>query len=95
MRFVQVTGAVLRVGGQPALTPVVLRLARRMLSAEARDRFAAAAGRRFGPLTGTVILPVQLGTGRVMARHEGVTWASLAEPGHGAPWPPYSGCSCW
>ena len=54
-----------------------------MLSAEGRDRFAAEAGRRFRLLTGTVFLPVQLGTGWAMAWHKGVTWASLAEPGCG------------
>ncbi|MGW0207121.1 hypothetical protein ACWDZ8_15385 [Streptomyces sp. NPDC003233] len=83
VRFLHVTGAVLWVGGQLALTLVVLPLARRMLSAEARDRFAADAGRWFGLLTGTVFLPVQPGTGWAMAWHKGVTWASLAEPGYG------------
>lgn len=83
VRFLHVTGSVLWVGGQLALTLVVLPLARRLLSAEARDRFAAAAGRRFGLLTGTVFLPVQLGTGWAMTWHKGVTWASLAEPGYG------------
>ncbi|MFF8925935.1 hypothetical protein ACF1AO_01610 [Streptomyces longwoodensis] len=83
VRFLHVIGAVLWVGGQLALTLVVLPLARRMLSVEARDRFAAAAGRRFGLLTGTVFLPVQLATGWAMAWHKGVTWASLAEPGYG------------
>jgi uncharacterized membrane protein len=83
VRFLHVTGAVLWVGGQLALSLVVLPLARRMLSAEARDPFAAEAGRRFGMLTGAVFLPVQLGTGWAMAWHRGVTWASLAEPGYG------------
>ena len=83
VRFLHVIGAVLWVGGQLALTLVVLPLARRMLSVEARDRFAAEAGRRFGLLTGTVFLPVQLATGWAMAWHKGVTWASLAEPGYG------------
>ncbi|WNM31265.1 hypothetical protein RKE30_13040 [Streptomyces sp. Li-HN-5-11] len=83
VRFLHVTGAVLWVGGQLALTLVVLPLARRMLSMEARDRFAAEAGRRFGLLTGTVFLPLQLATGWAVAWHKGVTWASLAEPGYG------------
>ncbi|WP_225829797.1 hypothetical protein [Streptomyces sp. NK08204] len=83
VRFLHVTGAVLWVGGQLALTLVVLPLARRLLAPEARDRFAAEAGRRFGLLTGAVFLPVQLGTGWAMAWHRGVTWASLAEPGYG------------
>ncbi|WP_413098605.1 hypothetical protein [Streptomyces sp. Inha503] len=77
------TGAVVWVGGQLALSLVVLPLARRMLSADIRDGFVAGAGRRFGLLTGAVFLPLQLGTGWAMAWHTGVTWASLAEPGYG------------
>ena len=83
VRFAHVAGAALWVGGQLALSLVVLPLARHLLGAEAKDRFTAAAGRRFGMLTGAVFLPVQLGTGWAMAWHKGVTWASLAEPGYG------------
>jgi uncharacterized membrane protein len=83
VRFLHVTGAVVWVGGQVALSLVVLPLARRLLAAEDRDRFAARAGRRFGMLTGAVFLPVQLGSGWAMAWHKGVTWASLGEPGYG------------
>lgn len=54
-----------------------------MLSAQAGDRFAPEAGRRFGLLTGAVFLPVRLGTGWAMTWHKGVTRASLAEPGSG------------
>ncbi|MFE6287738.1 hypothetical protein [Streptomyces sp. NPDC057877] len=83
VRFLHVAGAALWVGGQLALSLVILPLARRMLDAEAKDRFTAEAGRRFGLLTGAVFLPVQLGTGWAMAWHKGVTWASLADPGYG------------
>jgi uncharacterized membrane protein len=83
VRFAHVSGAVLWVGGQLALSLVVLPLARRTLDPEARARFAAEAGRRFGILTGALFLPVQLGTGWALARHKGVTWASLGEPGYG------------
>ncbi|MFE9924619.1 hypothetical protein ACFYQA_24470 [Streptomyces sp. NPDC005774] len=83
VRFTHVAGAALWVGGQLALSLVILPLARRLLAEEARDRFTAAAGRRFGMLTGALFLPVQLGTGWAMAWHKGVTWASLAEPGYG------------
>jgi uncharacterized membrane protein len=83
VRFLHVTGAVLWVGGQLALSLVALPLARRRLSGEAREGFAADAGRRFGILTGTVFLPMQIGTGWALAWHKGVTWASLAEPGYG------------
>jgi putative copper export protein len=83
VRFAHVAGAALWVGGQLALSLVILPLARRTLAPEAQDRFTAEAGRRFGMLTGAVFLPVQLGTGWAMAWHKGVTWASLAEPGYG------------
>ncbi|WP_181806138.1 hypothetical protein [Streptomyces shenzhenensis] len=83
VRFVHVAGAALWVGGQLALSLVILPLARRLLDPDAKDRFTAAAGRRFGMLTGAVFLPAQLATGWAMAWHKGVTWASLAEPGYG------------
>lgn len=83
VRFVHVAGAALWVGGQLALTLVILPLARRMLAAEARAAFVRAAGRRFGLLTGVVFLPVQLGTGLAIAWHRGLTWSTLAEPGYG------------
>ncbi|MFI2368052.1 hypothetical protein [Streptomyces sp. NPDC018833] len=83
VRFAHVTGAALWVGGQLALSLVILPLARRMLTPEARGRFVQQAGRRFGLLTAAVFLPVQLTTGVAMAWHKGVTWAALAEPGYG------------
>ncbi|MCG7523140.1 hypothetical protein MHW47_01550 [Streptomyces sp. OfavH-34-F] len=83
VRFAHVCGAALWVGGQLALSLVILPLARRRLAPEAKDTFTAAAGRRFGMLTGALFLPVQLATGWAMAWHGGVTWASLAEPGYG------------
>jgi uncharacterized membrane protein len=83
VRFVHVAGAALWVGGQLALTLVVLPLARHLLAPEAKDGFTAAAGRRFGLLTGAVFLPLQLATGWALAWHKGVTWASLTEPGYG------------
>ncbi|MEV7794082.1 hypothetical protein [Streptomyces sp. NPDC087512] len=83
LRFAHVAGAALWVGGQLALSLVILPLARHLLAPEAKDSFTAAAGRRFGMLTGTVFLPVQLATGWAMAWHKGVTWASLADPGYG------------
>ncbi|MEU9670544.1 hypothetical protein AB0J81_23030 [Streptomyces bobili] len=83
VRFAHVAGAALWVGGQLALSLVILPLARHLLAPEAKDAFTAAAGRRFGLLTGALFLPVQLATGWAMAWHRGVTWASLAEPGYG------------
>lgn len=83
VRFAHVAGAALWVGGQLALSLVILPLTRHLLAPEAKDRFTAAAGRRFGMLTGAVFLPVQLVTGWAMAWHKGVTWTTLAEPGYG------------
>ncbi|GGZ05480.1 hypothetical protein [Streptomyces poonensis] len=83
VRFAHVAGAALWVGGQLALSLVILPLARRLLPPEAKDTFTARAGRRFGLLTGAVFLPVQLATGWAMAWHKGVTWAALADPGYG------------
>lgn len=83
VRFAHVAGAALWVGGQLALSLVILPLARHLLAPEAKERFTAAAGRRFGMLTGAVFLPVQLGSGWALAWHRGVTWASLDEPGYG------------
>ncbi|MGW3147251.1 MULTISPECIES: hypothetical protein [Streptomyces] len=83
VRFTHVIGAVVWVGGQLALSLVVLPLGRRLLDTEAFARFSAAAGRRFGILTGAAFLPLQLGTGWVLAWHKGVTWAALGEPGYG------------
>ena len=83
VRFVHVAGAALWVGGQLALSWVILPLARHLLAPEAKESFTAAAGRRFGMLTGALFLPAQLATGWALAWHRGVTWASLAEPGYG------------
>ncbi|WP_298559873.1 hypothetical protein [Streptomyces luteogriseus] len=83
VRFVHVAGAALWVGGQLALSLVILPLARHLLAPEAKESFTAAAGRRFGMLTGALFLPAQLATGWALAWHRGVTWASLAEPGYG------------
>ena len=83
VRFVHVIGAALWVGGQLALSLVVLPLARRLLPDGQKAEFTASAGRRFGILTGALFLPLQLASGWALAWHGGVTWASLAEPGYG------------
>lgn len=83
VQFLHVLGAALWVGGQLAVSLVVLPLARRMLDADRRADLLNAIGRRFGVLTVAAFLPVQVATGVALAWHQGVTWASLAEPGYG------------
>lgn len=83
VRFLHVTSAALWVGGQLTVSLVVLPLARRLLEPDHRGRVLREVGRRFGMFTGAVFLPVQISTGVAMARHKGVTWASLAQPGYG------------
>ena len=83
VRFLHVSGAALWVGGQLTISLVLLPLARQKLAAEQYTGMAREVGRRFGIFTGAVFLPVQITTGVAMARHKGVTWASLTEPGYG------------
>ncbi|WP_049562060.1 hypothetical protein [Nonomuraea sp. SBT364] len=83
VRFLHVLAAALWVGGQLTVSLVVLPSARRLLDDQRRAQLLTAVGRRFGLITVAVFLPVQLATGVAIARHKGVTWASLAEPGYG------------
>lgn len=83
IRFLHVSGAALWVGGQLTISLVLLPLARQKLAADQYTGMAREVGRRFGIFTGAVFLPVQITTGVAMARHKGVTWASLTEPGYG------------
>ncbi|MEN3533594.1 DUF2269 family protein [Microbispora sp. ZYX-F-249] len=83
IRFLHVLGAALWVGGQLAVSLILLPLARRLLDAERRAAVLSAVGRRFGLFTVTAFLPLQLVTGVAMAAHKGVTWTSLAQPGYG------------
>ena len=84
VRFVHITGAALWVGGQLALALVITPLARRLLGSHEQQRVVIGAfGRRFARLTLAAALPLQIATGIGLAVHNGVTWASLAEPGYG------------
>ncbi|MEW2359120.1 hypothetical protein [Spirillospora sp. NPDC029432] len=83
VRFLHVLSAALWVGGQLAVSLVVLPMARRMLDADKRAEMLGGIGRRFGLITVAVFLPVQIATGVALAWHFNVTWASLAEPGYG------------
>ncbi|RBQ18775.1 hypothetical protein DP939_16255 [Spongiactinospora rosea] len=83
VRFLHVLSAALWVGGQLTVSLVVLPQARRLLDDQARARMLHAVGRRFGLVTGVVLVPLQVLTGLGIAWHKGLTWASLAEPGYG------------
>jgi len=83
VRFVHVVGAITWLGGQLAISAMVLPLARRWLSVTDRAALMRAIGLRFGKLTITALIPLQVITGVALAWHKGVTIASLAEPGYG------------
>lgn len=83
VRFVHVVSAMTWVGGQLTISAMVLPVVRRVLSVEDRLLVLTGVGRRFGILTVVVFLPLQVGTGILLAWHKGVTLSSLAEPGYG------------
>jgi uncharacterized membrane protein len=83
VRFVHVGSAMMWVGGQVTISAMVLPVARRLLTAEERGPVLSGVGRRFGQFTVVVFLPLQVGTGILLAWHKGVTLSSLADPGYG------------
>ena len=83
VRFVHVVSAMVWVGGQLTISAMVLPVARRLLRVEDRGPVLSGVGRRFGMFTVVVFLPLQVGTGLLLAWHKGVSFASLADPGYG------------
>jgi uncharacterized membrane protein len=83
VRFLHVVSAMTWVGGQLTISAMVLPVVRRLLSVEDRRPVLTAVGRRFGMFTVVAFLPLQVGTGILLAWHKGVTLSSLAEPGYG------------
>ena len=83
VRFLHVVGAVVWLGGQLTVSALVMPVARDRLPEEARGGLMRVLGMRFGIVTMAVLIPLQLATGVALARHKGVTVASLAEPGYG------------
>jgi uncharacterized membrane protein len=71
------------VGGQLTISAMVLPVVRRLMSAEDRLPVLSGVGRRFGMFTVVAFLPLQVGTGFLLAWHKGVTLGSLADPGYG------------
>jgi len=58
-------------------------VARDRLPEETRAGLMRVLGMRFGIATVAVLIPLQFATGVALARHKGVTLASLADPGYG------------
>lgn len=83
IRFLHVAGAAFWVGGQLAVSFIVLPLARRSLSPEPLSTLIRSVGKRFAKATMMVFLPLQIASGVALAWREGVTWAALTEPGYG------------
>ncbi len=83
VRFVHVVSAMTWVGGQVTISAMVLPVVRRHLSVEDRRPVLNQVGRRFGLFTVVAFLPLQVGTGILLAWHKGVTLSSLADPGYG------------
>jgi uncharacterized membrane protein len=82
VRFLHVVGAVVWLGGQLTLSALVMPVARNRLP-EDRAGLMRVLGMRFGIATVAVLIPLQVATGVALARHKGVTVASLTEPGYG------------
>ena len=83
VRFVHVVSAMLWVGGQLSISLMVLPVARQLLRVEDRGPVLSALGRRFGIFTVAAFLPLQVGSGLLLAWHKGVTFSSLSDPGYG------------
>lgn len=83
VRFLHVVSAMTWVGGQLTISAMVLPVVRRLLSVEDRRPVLTGVGRRFGMFTVVAFLPLQVGTGILLAWHKGVTLWSLADPGYG------------
>ena len=83
VRFLHVVGAVVWLGGQLTVSALVMPVARDRLPEQARAGLMRVLGMRFGIATVAVLIPLQIATGVALARHKGVTLASLAEPGYG------------
>lgn len=83
VRFAHVIFAVAWVGGQLTLTLLMIPLMQRKLAAGQAAALRSAFGKNFGIYTLVLFLPVQVATGIMLAAHQGVTWASLLQPGYG------------
>jgi uncharacterized membrane protein len=83
IRFAHVLAAIGWVGGQLALSAVVLPVLRADLAPESRTPVVRKAAKRFALLANAVLLPTSLGTGLALAAHRHLSWGILDEPGYG------------
>ena len=83
VRFLHVLSAMGWVGGQLALSVVVLPVMRKRLSPSMRGPLIRETALRFAALANLVLLPVLVVTGLALASHRGLTPSSLGQPGYG------------
>jgi putative copper export protein len=83
VRFLHVLAAMGWVGGQLALSLVVVPVMRAGLSPEVRAPVMRAAGHRFAVVANVALLPLLVVTGIALALHRNVTWGTFTEPGYG------------
>lgn len=83
VRFLHVLAAMGWVGGQLALSVVVLPVLRKAMEPEVRGPIVRQAAERFALVANAVLLPTLLVTGIALASHRGVTVGILDDPGYG------------
>lgn len=83
IRFVHILSAAVWVGGQLTITALLLPVLRAKLAVGDRATVMRQVGRRFGKFTVIGFLPIQVGSGLLLAWRHGVTFGMLTEPGYG------------
>lgn len=83
VRFVQVLGAMTRVGGQLFPSVVVLPVLRSTVEPDVRGRLVHRTAERFAAIANAVCCPAVLMTGVLLASRRGVSLASLDDAGYG------------
>lgn len=83
VRFVHVVAAIGWVGGQLALSAIVLPVLRKEMAPAVRGPLVRSTARRFATVANFGLLPVLLTTGLALAWHRGVTLGSFDDPGYG------------
>ncbi len=84
VRFLHVLAATVWVGGQLALSGLVVPVLRRRAGLGERSELATEMGRRFGILTAAGLFPVLLATGLAMSYRYGVQLEGFQTYGYGA-----------